>query len=139
MATFTKRFVVSKKILIVSNNKECNETLCEFLKKKGYVAISLNSVMEIGETIRSNNYQMVFLDINNIGIDNRGIRELTIEHPSAYFIGLTDKKLNPEFKESICYHMYACMHKPPDFEELLFWVKSIFKEERDGASNHLTD
>jgi hypothetical protein len=43
----------------------------------------------------------------------------------AYVFGLSKILYNPELKEAICCHLFACLKKPVDSDELLYWLKSI--------------
>jgi hypothetical protein len=39
------------------------------------------------------------------------------------------KRFHPELQDAIQHHIYACLNKPVDPDELLFWVKSVYEEE----------
>lgn len=118
-----------KNILVVDSNKEeCND-LCEALNRVKHQAIPLFSAINLEEKIKETACLAVILDLNTLSIDNHVIRQLTIANPGVYFFGLSEKRLNPEFKESIRYHMYACLNKPVDPDELLYWIKSICEDE----------
>ena len=79
--------------------------------------------------IQSEDYIAVIIDIDSIPVDNRTIRNLTLKYPGVRFLCTSKDKFHPELKDAICYHIYACLNKPVDPDELLFWIKSIFEEE----------
>ena len=45
------------------------------------------------------------------------------------FLCTSKDRFHPELKDAICYHIYACLNKPVDPDEMVFWIKSIFDEE----------
>jgi hypothetical protein len=69
------------------------------------------------------------LDIDTVPVNNRTIRDLALKNPSVRFLCTSKDRFHPELKDAICYHIYACLNKPIDPDELLFWLKSIYEEE----------
>jgi hypothetical protein len=57
------------------------------------------------------------------------IRDLALKYPAVRFLCKSKDRFHPELKDAICYHIYACLTKPVDPDELLFWIKSIYDEE----------
>ena len=53
----------------------------------------------------------------------------TLEFPGAPVLCVSQDKFHPELKDAICYHIYACLNKPIDTEELLYWLQCIRKDE----------
>ena len=124
---------MSKNILVVDSNKEeCND-LCEALNRVKHQATPLFSSIKLDERIKETACLVVILDLNTPSIDNNVIKQLTIANSGVYFLGLSKNRLNPEFEESICYHIYACLNKPVDLDELLYWIKCIYDEDKDAG------
>ncbi len=122
-----------KNILVVdSNNEQCND-LCEALNRVKHQATPLSSAIKLDERIKETGCLAVILDLNTPFIDNSVIKQLTIANPGVYFLGLSENRLNPEFEESICYHIYACLNKPVDLDELLYWIKCMYEEDKDAG------
>jgi hypothetical protein len=38
---------------------------------------------------------------------------------------MSSDRFHPELKDAICYHIYACLTKPLDYDELLYWLRCI--------------
>jgi len=70
----------------------------------------------------------VILDLDSVCINNRAVRELTIEYPHVYFLCMSKDRFHPELKDAICYHIFACLTKPLDYDELLYWLRCIENE-----------
>ncbi len=70
-------------------------------------------------------YLAIILEFDTIAADYSAIREFTLKNSSAYVFGLSKILIHPELKEAICYHLFACLKKAVDPDELLYWLKSI--------------
>lgn len=122
---------MKKKILVMNaDEKECGD-LCTLLNEQQYLATPTYSLPELITFIQNIECMVVIMDLDTIPIDNRTIRELTLKYPEIYFLGLSGDRFHPHLKEALCYHIYACINKPVDPDELFFWLKSI-REETDS-------
>jgi DNA-binding NtrC family response regulator len=115
--------------------EECRE-MCELLEQQHYKAIPLHSLAELEVCLEINDCMSVLMDIDSVSIDNRTIRELTIRHPEAYFLCTSKDRFHPDLKDAICYHIYACLNKPVDPDELFYWLRSIDEDDADPKYNH---
>ncbi|MBW2066258.1 MAG: hypothetical protein JRJ03_15195 [Deltaproteobacteria bacterium] len=121
-------------VIFCEDREECKR-LCSFVKREGFKAVPVHELSSFISHLGDRQCLAAVIDLNARGIDNGKIRELTLKHPGVYFLGLTKHRLNPEFKESICYHIYACLTKPVDTDELVYWLRSIHEEDRDGRQH----
>lgn len=122
---------MQKTILVVNaDEKECGE-LCALLHEQQYLATPTYSLPEMISFIQDIECMAVILDLDTVPIDNRTIRELTIKYPGIYFLCISSDRFHPHLKEALCYHIYACINKPVDPDELIYWVGSIHKNESD--------
>jgi DNA-binding NtrC family response regulator len=126
---------MEKMILVLNTDeKECDE-LCALLNEQQYLATPTYSLPELITLIQDIECMVVILDLDTVPIDNRTIRELTLKYPGTYFLCLSSDRFHPHLKEALCYHIYACINKPLDLDELFYWVRSIHKNESD-PNNH---
>jgi hypothetical protein len=52
---------------------------------------------------------------------------------------LSSARFHPELKESFLSHIYACLTKPIDPDELRYWLRSIQEDERNrGAAGKIS-
>ena len=72
------------------------------------------------------------LDIDKVPLDNRTIRELTLAHPGTCFFCTSKERFHPDLKDAICYHLFACLHKPVDPDELDYFLKCIIDENAES-------
>ena len=120
--------LMEKMILVLdADKKECGE-LCAILNDQQFRTVSIHSLPEMITFIQDIECLVVIMDLDSIPIDNRTIRELTVKYPGVYFLCISSDRFHPHLKESLCYHIYACINKPVDPDELVYWVRSIYKD-----------
>ena len=120
---------MKKKIIILDANQNSSAELSKILGTKSYPFVQGCGLSLLEDELPSGQYVAVVLDIDTISIDNRTIREMAIKYPSVRFLCTSKDRFHPELKDAICYHIYACLNKPVDPDELLFWIKSIYEED----------
>lgn len=121
-------------ILISSKSKELDQ-IGIVLSKNNYRWYLIESVEALDKELTKTHCNCVILDLDSISIDNRTIRELTIEYPHIYFLCISKDRFHPELKDAICYHIFACLTKPLDYDELLYWLRCIDNESDIKLSN----
>jgi DNA-binding NtrC family response regulator len=120
---------MKKKIVVLDANQISRRELSQILNAKDYPLTQAHALSSLEEFLSSDQYVAVVLDIDSVPVDNRAIRQLAIKYPGVRFLCTSKDRFHPELKDAICYHIYACLNKPVDPDELLFWVKSIYEEE----------
>ena len=120
---------MEKGVVVLDGTKESSDELCTILESQHYQTLAIQSLPDLDGPIQSENYIAVIIDIDSVPVDNRTIRRLALKHPGVRFLCTSKDRFHPELKDAICYHIYACLNKPVDPDELLFWIKSIFGEE----------
>ncbi len=123
-----------KVILIGKESKELNKIEI-VLTKNNYRPYLRENIENLDRNLADISCNCVVLDLDSISIDNRTIRELTIQYPHVYFLCMSIDRFHPELKDAICYHIYACLTKPLDYDELLYWLRCIDNEATLSPSN----
>jgi DNA-binding NtrC family response regulator len=118
-----------KGILLLDGNAQSSQELCKILKSQHYLIAVINSLPELEPRIEKDDHIAVIIDIDSVPVDNRSIRNLALKYPGVRFLCTSKDRFHPELKDAICYHIYACLNKPVDPDELLYWIKSIYEEE----------
>ena len=118
-----------KKIIILDASPSSVSQLNEMLDSKHYPHAQVNDLSALENLLETGQYLAVILDIDSVAVDNRTIRNLSHNFPGIRFLCTSKDRFHPELKDAICYHMYACLKKPVDPDELLFWIKCIYEEE----------
>ena len=103
--------------------------LSGILKSANYASTDVHALSSLDALLDSDGYVAVIIDIDSVQVDNRTIRTMALKYPGVRFLCSSRDRFHPELKDAICYHIYACLNKPVDPDELLFWIKSIYAEE----------
>jgi len=122
-------------IVILDSDNDHYLGLCAMLEEKRYRAIQMPSLESMQKYLQKNTCLAVILDIEHESVDNRIIRNLTMNYPAVYFFGMSKRHYNPELREAICYHIFVCLNKPVNPDELYYWLRSIDEDESD-PNNH---
>ena len=118
-------------LVIHADKKQCRE-LSELIEKGHYQVTAMHSIQNLESRLEEKKFLAVIIDIDSIPIDNRLVRKLTLKFPGIYFFCLSEKPFHPELKDAICYHIYACLNKPVDEDELFYFLRSIYENEKDS-------
>jgi DNA-binding NtrC family response regulator len=129
---------MDKRILVLDANEEQCRLLCKLLDAGQYPALPLNSVENLEESIQKTGCLAVFWDIDTVSVDNRTLKELTLKFPGVYFFCLSAQPFHPELQDAICYHIYACINRPVDPDELFYWLRSIDDDDADSKNQPRT-
>jgi DNA-binding NtrC family response regulator len=120
---------MKKSILVLDADKDQCREFCELLERGQFKASPLFSAHNLEKNIEDTGCRAIFWDIDTVSADNRTIRDLTIRFPGVYFFCLSSRPFHPELQDAICYHIYACINRPIDADELFFWLRSICEDE----------
>ena len=123
-----------KIILIIKNSKEANQ-LSLFLSENQYLSHTIDGLGSLDQCIKTFFCNIVIFDLDSIFVNNQTIRKLTVQYPQICFLCISKDRFHPELKDAICYHIYACLNKPLDYDELLYWLRCIEDNESDETPN----
>jgi DNA-binding NtrC family response regulator len=117
-------------LLLLNADPEESAGISFLLVEAGFLAHSVASVSELKEKLKSASFMAVIIDLDSVAVDNRTMRELATQLPDTPFLCLSKERFHPELKDSIRDHIYACLTKPIDPDELGYWLKCIRKDDR---------
>lgn len=78
--------------------------------------------------------EVLVLDLDTIPSENRFFRNLKRQCPAMSIIGLSSRSFHPELKEAMRKYIYACLCKPVDPDELVYWIHSIVENSVDSLN-----
>ena len=120
---------MGKSILVLDADKNQCRGLCALLEEGQFKATPLYSTQNLEKSIEGTGCIAIFWDIDTVTADNRTVRDLTLKFPGVYFFCISQHPFHPELKDAICYHIYACLNRPIDPDELFYWLRSIAENE----------
>jgi hypothetical protein len=118
------------KIAVLINDTADEEALRLIIEGGPYQMVTCSTLEELKTALRiqTDCWLAAILDLDSVPLDNRTIRKLAVSFPPVFFFGTSRNRYHPEFKDAICYHLYACLKKPVDPDELHFFLKGISDE-----------
>jgi DNA-binding NtrC family response regulator len=116
---------MERSIIVVNADKSESEALCAVLERENYHSIAKHSLTNLEKRIQETASRVVIMDLDTLPVDNRFIRHLKRHKKKVYIIGLSSRPFHPELQEAVSTHIYACLGKPVDTDELIYWLKSI--------------
>jgi DNA-binding NtrC family response regulator len=115
-------------VVVAADPMECRE-LCTVLELNEYRTAALHSLPEAAGAIQARECHAVILDLDSLPVDNRFIRELCRNHQKLCVIGVSSRTFHPELEEALRSHISACLSKPVNIEELIYWLRSVCGKE----------
>ncbi|MBU0464460.1 MAG: hypothetical protein KKD21_04615 [Proteobacteria bacterium] len=112
-------------IIIVGENEQECRGLINLIEEEKYKGITVKTISALKAYLSEKKCMVVLIDIDTVPVENRELRELTIKYSQNSFLCMSNDKYHPELKEAICYHIYACINKPVNPDELFFLLRSI--------------
>ena len=127
---------MTKKIILVSKSSWELHQICRILSENRYTAHVVEEIEHLHKILAAVPSNCAILDLDSLDIDNPAIRKLTIQYPHVYFLCISRDRFHPELKDAICYHIYACLTKPLDYDELLYWLRCIENDVEPTVSHN---
>lgn len=126
--------MTEKKVLVLdADENQCRE-LCALLQERQYPATPIHSYPDLLNLVQGTDSRVVIVDLDTVPIDNRTIREFALKYLGTYLLCLSKDRFHPHLKEALCYHIYACLNKPVDLDELFYWLRSIYENDSDSTN-----
>jgi DNA-binding NtrC family response regulator len=124
-----------KKTIVVldTDKKQCRE-LCSVLGERHFQAISMHSLESMEKYVQDGVCKAVIMDINTVTVDNKIIKELTKKYPRTFLFCLSKDRFHPHLEEALRGHIFACISKPIDPEELFDCLRVIEKNDAKTAN-----
>ena len=117
---------------MVSNDANESKHLGGLLTERQYKSVAIRSLYEVGDHLLDQPCKAVIIDIDSVIADNRSIRNLSHQFPKVYLLCTSREKFHPELSDAFRHHIYACISKPVDPDELFYWLKCITENETEN-------
>lgn len=101
--------------------------ICRTIEEGNYRTAICRDVDEL-KSLLTDPCMAAILDIDSVPLDNRTIRSLTHSHSAICFLCISKERYHPDLKDAILHHLFACLHKPIDPDELHYFLKCIRNE-----------
>jgi DNA-binding NtrC family response regulator len=125
-------------IIVIDADKGSRRELCNLLEEQDYHVMPSHSLAGLPALIQERSCRAVILDLDSVPVNNRHLRDLKKTYPDLHVVAVSGRSFHPELKEAMAAYIYACLCKPIDPDELVYWLKSIFCTEttsEDGPAH----
>ena len=126
-------------VLIANMDRGEAGHLADIISSTGYRSQTCHTLTDMMKVLAESSFMAVLLDIDSLDIDNRSIRSLTLAYPDVCFLCTSRDRFHPDLKEALCYHIFACINKPVDPDELVYWIRCIRDNQTDSRDPPASD
>lgn len=113
------------KVVVIDADIQHGRQLCDLLQDLNYSVSLIHSLKDLEQELHKIPEVAVILDLDTVPVNNQFLRGLRKIHPQLHMLGVSKLSYHPGLEEVIGSHLFACLVKPLDVEELSFWLKSI--------------
>lgn len=118
-------------IVIADADIKACRALNHVLENRHYQTTSINSLKGLEQILQKSSCRAIIIDLDTLPVDKQFFRDLKRMHPLLYIIGLSEQSFHPALEEAISQHIFACVSKPVDPEEIIFLLKSINEHNKE--------
>lgn len=93
----------------------------------------MSNMADLEPFLQAGDCRAVILNLDNIRVTNKTLRDLKRKTPLTSIIALSERQFHPELEEAFREYITVCLKQPPDSDELVYWLRSIF--ENNGEPN----
>jgi DNA-binding NtrC family response regulator len=112
-------------VAVLASQKSQSQALASILSQGPYSPCEIDSMGEVSQYMDGRDKGVLIIDLDSEQVTNTALRELKKKHPLT-IIALSGEHLHPKLEESLRHHIYACLGKPADPDELLYMLRSVF-------------
>ena len=112
-------------MVVIDADKQHGRQFCDLLQDMNYSVSLIHSLKDLEQELHKDPEVAVILDLDTVPVNNQFLRGLRKIHPQLHMLGVSKLSYHPGLEEVIGSHLFACLVKPLDIEELSFWLKSI--------------
>jgi len=116
-----------KEVIVLDADTSQSQNLVAFLNDNAYTATPMNSLSNIDQYMAETDCRAVVLNLDNISVSNKLLRDLKRKKPSINIIAHSKRQFHPELEEALREYISVCLAEPVDTDELDYWLKSVFE------------
>jgi DNA-binding NtrC family response regulator len=111
-------------VLLDADDVQCQEIR---ILLSSFDVTAMHSLPDLQDYLAESECRAILIDLDTVSIDNRTLVQIKRQHPEIEIIAKSERPFHPELEEALRSHILACLAKPLDSDELIFWLKSVFE------------
>jgi DNA-binding NtrC family response regulator len=112
-------------VWVIDADQEQGRKICALLTQLSYPATPLDALADLEKHLEGNPSGVVILDLDTVPVDNQFFRTFKRRRQDIHILVISSLPYHPGLEEAMGSYIYACLGKPLDPEELVYWLKSI--------------
>ena len=118
---------MEKEVVVLDTDKKQCKSLCALLTDHEYLSTAMSSLTKMDEYLGENDCRAIILNLDNISVTNKILKDLKRKNPMINIIGLSKRQFHPELEEALREYISVCLASPVDADELTYWLKTIYE------------
>lgn len=116
---------MASKLIFVGSEIYLSDEIKSILDEGGYEIESCESIEDATQKLDRTWSSVLLVDLDGKEITNRQIRDFRRSHKGVQIVAFSSRTYHPELKESLKEDVCACLGKPLNADELVYWLNSI--------------
>jgi DNA-binding NtrC family response regulator len=116
---------MKQEVAVLSASQPLVAEIGSILEHSDYSAFILSDLTELEIYMRQRSSSVLILDLDRLPVTNHLLRELKKKHPVT-LVAVSAEKVHPNLEESLRHHLFACLSKPLDPDDLLLVLEGAF-------------
>ena len=112
-------------ICILSLDEQQSDELCSAIQERPFEVRVFQDLNGLLDHLANNDCVATIMDVDSVPATNRMIRQMKTQFSEVSIFFISERRLHPDLKDALSQHIYACLNKPLDPDELDFWLKCV--------------
>lgn len=121
-------------ILVIDPDKKTSQGFRQVLTRLPFTADIYDAIDRLPPELDIRRYQAVIIDLDDKTPSKTTFEAWRRHNKPLKILGISSKNFHPDLSEVIGQHLFACLKKPLDEEELVFFLNSILESPEDDEA-----
>jgi DNA-binding NtrC family response regulator len=117
---------MKKEVVVLDADQKQGNNLCRLLTDHQYETAPLSSLKALDDYLEQSECRALIMNLDNVAVSNKALRELKRKKPLINIIAVSERQFHPELEEALREYISVCLAKPIDTDELMYWLKTVF-------------
>jgi len=124
---------MKKEVLVLDGDPKQRKQLRRFLEKSEFDVTTLKALTDLDDYLETHDCRAAIFNLDTISVNNKILRKVKSRKPRMNIIVLSGRRHHPELAEAMREAISVCLGIPIDFDELIYWLGSIYEKGENQA------